>query len=52
MLAETDALNELDTDWLTTLDALADTEADCKALILAETDCETFTDSDFLADTD
>ena len=50
MLVEADV--ELEIDWLTTLDALADTEADCKALTLAETDSETFTDSDFLADTD
>ena len=29
---------ELEIDWLTTLDTLADTEADCKALTLAEAD--------------
>ncbi len=34
---------ELETDWLTTLDTLADTEADCKALTLSETDLRTFT---------
>ena len=43
---------ELETDWLTTLDTLADTEADCKPLTLADADSETFTDSDFLVDTD
>lgn len=39
-----------DADFLA--DSLKDTDADCKALTLAEADSETFTDSDFLADID
>ena len=40
------------TNWPTTLDTRFDTEADCKALTLADADSETFTDSDFLVDSD
>ena len=48
MLTETDALNELDTDSLTTLDVLADTDTELEVDWLSN--MEVLNDADFLAD--